>query len=56
MSLGLAYWILMLIWLCFGCWSNWPIAGNARPFGGTLMLFTLLVLIGWKVFDAPIHN
>jgi len=57
MSFGLVYWILMLIWLVFGLWANWPAtAANARPLGGTLLLFILLVLLGWKVFGAPIHS
>lgn len=57
MSFALCYWILMLLWLVFGLWSNWPATGNAfRPLGGTLLLFILLVLIGWKVFGAPIHT
>lgn len=56
MSFALVYWILMLIWLVFGLWSNWPVSGsNARPLGGTLLLFILLVILGWKVFGAPIH-
>lgn len=54
MSFALCYWIMMLIWLVFGFWAN----GFANPkiFGGTLMLFLLLVLIGWKVFGAPLHS
>lgn len=58
MTFGLCYWILMLLWLVFGLWSNWPAAGqphNLRPVGGTLLLFILLVLLGWKTFGAPIH-
>ncbi len=53
MTFGLAYWILMLIWLVFGLWSNWP---NQKMTGGTILLFILLVLLGWKVFGPPIHS
>ena len=57
MSLGLAYWICMLVWLILGCWSYWPVTGpNLRPLGGTLLLFILLVLLGWQVFGAPLHH
>lgn len=57
MSIGLAYWVLILVWAVFGLWSGWPTGGNAfRPLGGTLLLFILLVLIGWKVFGPPIHS
>lgn len=56
MSFALAYWILMLIWLVFGLWTHWPAANNVRPLGGTLLLFVLLVILGWKVFGPPIHS
>ena len=53
MTFGLCYWILMLIWLVFGVWTAWP---NYKASGGNLLLFVLLVLLGWKVFGAPIHG
>ena len=53
MTLGLAYWILMLLWLVFGVWSSWP---DIKAAGGNGLLFILLVLIGWKVFGPPIHS
>lgn len=57
MSIGLCYWVLMLVWLVFGLWSAWPVNGpNARSAGGTLLLFILLVLIGWAQFGPPIHR
>ncbi len=59
MTFALAYWILMLIWLVFGLWSNWPAtpaSGGFRPLGGTVLLFVLLVILGWKTFGAPIHQ
>jgi len=47
----------MLLWLVFGLWSNWPATGGRfQPLGGTLLLFILLVLLGWKVFGAPVHS
>lgn len=56
MSIGLVFWILYLIALVFGAWWNWPAGGNFRPFGGTLLVFVLIGLIGWKLFGAPIHG
>jgi hypothetical protein len=57
MSLGLCYWILMLIWLVFGVlqysgivYGHWGIAGNA------VLLFILFLLLGWKVFGPPLHG
>jgi hypothetical protein len=53
MTLGLAFWILMLIWLIFGVWWSWP---NQRLVGGNLLIFILLALLGWHAFGAPIHG
>jgi hypothetical protein len=55
MTLGLAYWILMLLWLAFGVWTSWP-AKDLKASGGDGLLFILLVLLGWKVFGAPIQS
>jgi hypothetical protein len=54
MTLGLAYWVLMLVWLVFfmlnhigmvtGVWVN------------TLFLFVLFALLGWQVFGAPLRR
>jgi hypothetical protein len=53
MPLGLAFWILMLLWLVFGLWHAWP---NYYGLGGNLLLFILLLLLGWKVFGTPLHG
>lgn len=53
MTKGLAFWILMLIWLVFGTWWNWP--RWQGWLGSNAFLFILLVLIGWQVFGAPIR-
>jgi hypothetical protein len=57
MSMSLVYWTLMLIWLVLGLWTVWPVTNaNARPLAGSLFLFILLVLLGYKVFGPPIHG
>ena len=53
MTIGLAFWILMLLWLVFGIWQSWP---NQYVVGGNLLLFILLLLLGWHDFGAPIHG
>lgn len=53
MSLGIAFWICMLIWLVVGIWSSWP---DYKSSGGNLLLFIILLLLGWKSFGAPIHG
>lgn len=56
MTLGLCFWILMLIWLVFGLasWNN--AVGPYGSVGNTLLLFVLLLLLGWKAFGAPLHG
>jgi len=56
MTLAIAFWVLMLIWLVFGAlvWS-----GNAGPYavaGNTLLLFMLFLILGWHSFGAPVHG
>lgn len=56
MSLSLAFWIVFLIGVIFGVWSNWPAAGSYRPLGGALLFLVLLFILGLKVFGPPIHS
>ena len=59
MSLGLAYWILMLLWLVLGLWWAWPSSPGYHgwfPVGNTLLIFLLFLLVGWKVFGPPLHG
>jgi hypothetical protein len=57
MSLGLAFYILMLIWLVFGfAWNYGTIPGTYGPWGHTILLFVLLLLLGWQVFGPPLHG
>jgi hypothetical protein len=53
MSISLMYWILMLVWLVLGVWSSWP---NYKTSGGNALLFILLLILGWKIFGAPING
>lgn len=62
MTLGSAFWIIMLISLIFGLWSNLPSGNPAnpksvfRPLGSMLLIFVLLTLLGWAQFGAPLHR
>ena len=53
MSFALCFWICYLLALVLGLWSAWPVN---KASGGTLLLFILLALLGWKVFGPPIHS
>jgi hypothetical protein len=63
MSLGLIFWILMLVWLVFGIWWTWPApapqqstAWHYAPLGSNVLLFILLLLLGWAIFGAPVKT
>jgi hypothetical protein len=59
MPLGVIFWILMILWFVFGLWGNWPVpadpSGRVR-FGGSLLLFVLLFIIGWKLFGFVVQG
>ena len=57
MSKGLVFWVLMLLWLVLGLWTNRAEfkAGNVPAFGGGLILFILLFLLGWATFGPPLQ-
>jgi len=57
MSFELLYWILMLLWLVFGLWREY-VPGQPYPVArvpGHVLLFILLVILGWRVFGSPVH-
>jgi len=60
MKIGLLFWILMLVWLLFGLWWQWPASNGAAvsfaPVGGAFLLFLVVGLLGWKVFGAPLQE
>jgi hypothetical protein len=52
MPIGILFWMLMIIWIVFGSYSVWP---NYALFGGNLLLWVLLALLGWHAFGSIIH-
>lgn len=57
MTLGVAFWVIMLVWLLFSMAWNWPGTpiGPYGPIGNALLIFFLFMLLGWKVFGAALH-
>jgi len=54
MSAGLLFWVIMIIGLLFGLYTNRATLG---PWvSGNLVLWVLLALLGWKVFGPAIHQ
>lgn len=54
MTLALLFWVLMIIWLVFGLWRDWP--GGPKVFGGHILVFILLAVLSWAVFGPAIHR
>ncbi len=52
MTLAVAYWVLMIVWLAFG-WFNRP-PNQPYWWGGAVLSFVLFAILGWAVFGAPI--
>lgn len=57
MPMGILFWVLMLIWLIFGLIGyNYDGPNRGRILGGWgLLTFILFVLVGWKLFGAPLQ-
>ena len=57
MTLGLAFWVLMLIWAVFGLLVHFGVLGGVYAIGtSTVLLFVLFGLLGWQVFGPPLHR
>jgi hypothetical protein len=57
MTLGLAFWVLMIVWFVFGLLTHFGMVAGAWALGtSTILLFVLFVLLGWQVFGAPLHK
>lgn len=59
MTIGFIFWLLMILWIVFGLYANWPADNTPRGFGlmgGNLLLFILLFLLGWRVFGFIIQG
>jgi hypothetical protein len=57
MPKGILFWVLMVLWLVFGLYSNRAqvTAGNYAPVGSSLLLFILLFILGWQVFGFVVQ-
>jgi hypothetical protein len=54
MSIGLLFWVIMVVGLLFGLYTNrtalMPWVSNG------LVLWVLLALLGWATFGAAVHR
>ena len=56
MTLGLCFWIIMLVWLVFGALLHFGLVGGVYAGANVLLLFVLFGLLGWATFGAPLHK
>jgi hypothetical protein len=53
-SIGVVFWVIMIVGLLFGLYTN-----RTAPLpwvSNNLVLWVLLALLGWAVFGAAIHR
>lgn len=56
MSLGLCFWIVMLVALVFGAIPLFKDGNNWRAAAPSFLYWFLFLLLGWQVFGAPLHG
>ena len=58
MTLGLCFYIIMLVWFVFGLLIHFGVgvAGVYGVIGNALLLFVLFLLLGWQVFGPPLRR
>ncbi len=53
MSIGLLFWVIMVVWLIF---NFGPTPATWKNHGGFILLFILFGILGWAVFGPAIHR
>jgi hypothetical protein len=57
MTLGLAFWVIMLIWFVFFLLTHFGVVAGVYAAGAsTVLLFVLFLILGWQVFGPPLHR
>lgn len=57
MSIGLLFWVIMVIWIISWLATNW--GGQSWPWAihaSSLLFFILLFLLGWKTFGFIVQG
>jgi hypothetical protein len=56
-TLALLFWLLMVVTLLFGILWAWPRTPETRfAFGGALLWWVLLALLGWATFGPALRG
>lgn len=57
MPLGIAFWVIFLIWVIFSfAWHGGVFPGAYGPWGSSILLILLVGILGWHAFGAMIHG
>ena len=58
MPIGILFWVIYVIAILFGVWSNYDAANELwfRRAGAYLVLWILVGIIGWRVFGPVVHG
>jgi hypothetical protein len=56
MTLGLCFWVIMIIWTVFFLLLHFGVVGGAYAGAGVVLYWVLFVLLGWGVFGPPLHR
>jgi len=55
MSIGLLFWILFLIGVLFSGYVYRGAVNTPLIWGGSLLLWVMIFLLGWQTFGAPVR-
>jgi hypothetical protein len=58
MPLGILFWVIYIISLVFNMWAS-QVPGQPftyRQWGGSLLFYVLVGILGWKVFGAAVSG
>ncbi len=55
MDMGTAFYVLMLLWALLGAYLIRTQPNPYPIYGGHLLLFLVILLLGWKAFGPPLR-
>ena len=56
MSIGLLFWVLMVLWVVFYGWGRTAGGATYWPNYNGWLLWMLFFLVGWRIFGFILHE